>query len=178
MEFFNNTKNFGLMITVLAVIDIVLGVIGIVNGGFSIGALGGILAPAVMILAGIAIFTQTNGGIISFAFPEGSRSKFGALTGFIFAVGLSNILTLNIGGIILGILILVVGWVITNDSKTFLDSVVWVVLIILFALIAISSILAVLSGSIIAIISGICSAILYLTAFLYLLDPEVKKKLV
>ena len=178
MEFFNNTKNFGLMITVLAVIDIVLGVIGIVNGGFSIGALGGILAPAVMILAGIAIFTQTNGGIISFAFPEGSSSKFGALTGFIFAVGLSNILTLNIGGIILGILILVVGWVITNDSKTFLDSVVWVVLIILFALIAISSILAVLSGSIIAIISGICSAILYLTAFLYLLDPEVKKKLV
>ncbi|MBO7205913.1 MAG: hypothetical protein J6V08_05815 [Candidatus Methanomethylophilaceae archaeon] len=178
MEFFNNTKNFGLMITILAVVDIVFGVIGIVKGGFSIAALGGILSPIVMVLAGVAIFSQTNGGIISFAFPEGSRSKFGALTGFIFAVGLSYILSLNIVSIILGILILIVGWIITNDTKTFVDSIIWVVLIVLFALIAISSIIVAFTGDVLLIISGVCSAIIYLTAFIYLLDPEVKKKLV
>ena len=177
MEFFNNTKNFGLMITVLAVIDIVLGVIGIVNGGFSIGALGGILAPAVMILAGIAIFTQTNGGIISFAFPEGSKSKFGALTGFIFATGIANIVSLTIGGIILGIIIVIVGWIITNDKNTFLDSVIWVILVILFAISAILGLLGAFSGDIFGIIGGILSAVLYLMAFLYLLDADVKKKL-
>ncbi len=176
MEFLNNTKNFGLMIMILAVIDIVFGVIGIFDG-FSVGALGAILAPAVMILAGLAIFTQTNGGVISFAFPEGSRSKFGALTGFIFATGLSNILTLSVGGIVLGIIILIVGWLITNDRNTFIDSIIWVILVILFALIAVNSLLTAFGGGVILIVSGICGAILYLMAFLYLLDKDVKKKL-
>ena len=177
MEFLNNTKNFGLMIMIIAAIDIIFGVIGIVDGGFSVVGLGAILAPAVMILAGFAIFSQTNGGVISFAFPEGSRSKFGALTGFIFATGLSNILSLTVGGIVLGILILIVGWIITNDKNTFLDSVIWVILVILFALIAVLSLLGAFSGGIITIISGICGALLYLMAFLYLLDKDVKKKL-
>ena len=140
MEFLNNTKNFGLIVMVLAAIDLVIAVIGIVDSGVGIGTIGAILSPVVMILAGLAIFSQTNGGIISFAFPEGSRSKFGALTGFIFATGLSNILSLSIGGIIVGIIILIVGWIITNDKNTFLDSVIWVVLVILFALSAIFAI--------------------------------------
>ena len=178
MEFLNNTKNFGLMIMIIAVIDVILGVIGIINNGFSIDGLGSILAPVVMILAGFAIFSQTNGGIISFAFPEGTRSKFGALTGFIFATGLSNILSLNIAGVVLGILILIVGWIIANGNKTFLDSIIWVILVVLFALIAISSLIVAFSGDVVLIISGICGAILYLMAFLYLLDSDVKKKLV
>ena len=177
MEFFNNTKNFGLLILILSVISIVFGVYVIIDDGVSASAIGGILSSLVMILAGIAIFSQTDGGIISFAFPEGSRSKFGALTGFIFATGISNILSLTVGGIVLGAIILLTGWIITNDKDTIIDSIVWVLLIVLFALIAISSVLATFAGGIYILI-GIFNALLYLTAFLYLLDKDVKKKLV
>ena len=69
------------------------------------------------------------------------------------------------------------GWVITNDKDTIIDSIVWVLLIVLFALIAISSVLAIFAGGI-YILVGIFNALLYLTAFLYLLDKDVKKKLV
>ena len=178
MEFLNNTKNFGLMITILAIINAVLAILAMIDGGFGLGTVGAILSSAVMILAGIAIYMQTDGGIISFAFPEGSSSKFGALTGFIFATGISAILALNLGSIILGIIILLVGWIITNNKKTFMDSIIWVLLIILFALLAIASVFAVFTADILMIVGGVCSAILYLMAFLYLLDPEVKKKLV
>ena len=177
MEFLNNTKNFGLIVMVLAAIDLVIAVIGIVDSGVGIGTIGAILSPIVMILAGLAIFSQTNGGIISFAFPEGSKSKFGALTGFIFATGIANIVSLTIGGIILGIIIVIVGWIITNDKNTFLDSVIWVILVILFAISAILGLLGAFSGDIFGIIGGILSAVLYLMAFLYLLDADVKKKL-
>ncbi|MGN1044648.1 MAG: hypothetical protein ACI4Q9_01670 [Candidatus Methanomethylophilaceae archaeon] len=178
MEFLNNTKNFGLMLTIIAIIDAIIGVLAVVNGGVSLDSVGAILSAAVMILAGIAIYMQTDGGIISFAFPEGSSSKFGALTGFIFATGISAILALNIPSIILGIIILIVGWVITNNHKGIADSIIWVLLIILFALLAIGSILAVFTADILIIVGGVCSAILYLIAFLYLLDPEVKSRLV
>lgn len=178
MEFLNNTKNFGLMITIIAIVNAVLAILAMIDGGFGLGTVGAILSAAVMILAGIAIYMQTDGGIISFAFPEGSSSKFGALTGFIFATGISAILALNLGSIILGIIILLVGWIITNNKKTFMDSIIWVLLIILFALLAIASVFAVFTADILMIVGGVCSAILYLMAFLYLLDPEVKKKLV
>ena len=59
-----------------------------------------------------------------------------------------------------------------------MDSIIWVLLIILFALLAIASVFAVFTADILMIVGGVCSAILYLMAFLYLLDPEVKKKLV
>ena len=178
MEFLNNTKNFGLMILILGVLDVVLAVLTMIDDGFSVIGLGSILGPIVMILAGLAIFSQTNGGIISFAFPEGSSSKFGALTGYIFATGLSAIVSLQIGGVIFGLLILLVGWIITNDKKTIIDSIIWIFLVVLFGLITLFAILGAFGGGIYLIVGGICTALLHLMGFLYLLDKDVKKKLV
>lgn len=178
MEFFNNTRNFGLIVTLLSIADIVIGIFGIIDSGVDISRVGMILSAIVMLLAGLTIFTQTDGGIISFAFPEGSKSKFGALTGFIFATGLSNIALLHPLGIVLGLIFIFIGWSMTNNKRTFIDSIVWVILIVLYALAAIGSLLVVFTGELSAIIEGLLSSILFLMAFLYLLDEDVKNKLV
>lgn len=177
MEFLNNTRNFGLIMMIISVIDLVVGIMTIVKS-FNIYGVGMILSSIVMILAGIAIFSQTDGGIISFAFPEGSSSKFGALTGYIFATGLATIVSLHPVSIVIGIIIMIIGWIITNDKKTFIDSIIWVLLVIIFALMVIGNILAVFSGDLFVIASGVLGALLSLMAFLYLLDSDVKKKLI
>ncbi|MDY5872371.1 MAG: hypothetical protein SPJ57_03995, partial [Candidatus Methanomethylophilaceae archaeon] len=61
MEFLNNTKNFGLMITIIAIVNAVLAILAMIDGGFGLGTVGAILSAAVMILAGIAIYMQTDG---------------------------------------------------------------------------------------------------------------------
>lgn len=176
MEFLNNTKNFGLIIAIVALINIAVGVWSIVDMGFSRVTLGYVLSPLVMILAGFAIFAQTDGGIIKFAFPEGSRSKFGALTGYIFATGISHMLSLEIAGVIAGLIVLFIGWMITNDWDTIVDKIVWVLLIIIYALGTIGNVIVAISSDPIMIATGVLGALLTLMAFLYLLDPEVKKK--
>lgn len=185
MGFFDNTRNFGILITLLSVISLAIAVFNIIDKGFEskeltmLESIGLVLTNAVLILAGITIFSQTDGGIISFAFPEGSSSKFGALTGYIFATGLANILSLTIPGIVFGIIFVLVGWTITNKRKTIVDTIIWIILVILFG---ITGILGLVGGvltfgdSVLLGVQAVIASLLELTAFLYLLDSDVKSK--
>ena len=199
MSFFDNTKNFGLVALIAALINVVAIIVllfveidgqKIEPGNDIIGFLGMILPAIVMLIYGLSVFRQA--AIISFIFPEGPSSKFGVLTGLVFAAGVSSILSLNPMGIVVGIILLIIGWIITNGNKTVVDTIIWVLMIIIFLLAAIAYVLAVLCvdslsldffgdfviGGIAGWIVAVCKAIMYILAFVYLFDKDVKSKFV
>ena len=82
------------------------------------------------------------------------------------------------------LIILIMGWIITNDKKTAVDKIIWIVLVIIFLLLLILAILSIFdignvySGLTMALmyVDAVAAIIMYLMAFLYLLNPEVKSK--
>lgn len=179
MAFLSDTKNFGILAMIAAAISIVGAVLSLFNssGVYSIVCgIGAIVGGIVLLLASVAIFTRSIPPMISSLFPEGARSKFGVLVGYTAAVGVASILKLTPVGIIVGAIILVVVWVLTNDRKGVVEKILWFVLAVLYFLGAILGILTVFGGGALAIVSGICAALMYLLAFVYLFDSDVKKK--
>ena len=197
-SFLDNTKNFGLMIAIIGLVDLIVNVIALVDGidNINLDWIGGIIIGLVYLAAGWMVYSQKPGALDSL-FPEGISSKFGVLTGYVFLVGVTAIIggiffiianTDNIGGgvgdIILGLIILIIGWIITNDKKTAVDKIVWVLLVIIFLLLLILAILSIFevgnmfSGLTMALmyVDVVATIVMYLMAFLYLLNPEVKSK--
>ena len=191
-SFLDDTKNFGLIVLIISVIGLISSVIGYLDNIMTL--IGYVVYYAIMIVLGLSIFKGTTMGL-NFMFPEGPKSKFGVVTAYIFATGLGNIVlgifgliggsTGGIGTIVIGAIILLVGWIITNDKSTFLDKVIWIVLVILFALSALFGVFAIIGsfalGDILviitALISSIASFLLSLMILLYLFDSSVKCKL-
>ena len=197
-SFLDNTKNFGLMIAIIGLVDLIVNVIALVDGinDINFDWIGGIIVGLVYLAAGWMVYSQKPGALAPL-FPEGISSKFGVLTGYVFLVGVTAIIsgifviianTDNLGsgagGIILGLIILIMGWIITNDKKTAVDKIIWIVLVIIFLLLLILAILSIFdignvySGLTMALmyVDAIAAIIMYLMAFLYLLNPEVKSK--
>lgn len=197
-SFLDNTKNFGLMIAIIGLVDLIVNVIALVDGidNINLDWIGGIIIGLVYLAAGWMVYSQKPGALAPL-FPEGISSKFGVLTGYVFLVGVTAIIggiffiianTDNIGGgvgdIILGLIILIIGWIITNDKKTAVDKIVWVLLVIIFLLLLILAILSIFevgnmfSGLTMALmyVDAVATIVMYLMAFLYLLNPEVKSK--
>ncbi len=88
-----------------------------------------------------------------------------------------------IGGIVAGIIAIILGLIpiwaagkILDGKETTIDKILWILLVIIFALLFITGLLSI-GGTIVSIISAICSVIVYLFMLLYLFDGDVKKQM-
>ena len=191
MSFLDNTRNFGILALIVSAMQIVGAVMFFLNEDVDqiwriIGGVGGILAAIVMLAASFAIFSGNIPSFVERLFPEGATSKFGVLTGYTSAVGMASIIGLGssvadiVFGLIIGIIILAIVWILTNDRKGIVEKILWVVLVIVYFLGIVNGIAIIIetadSTNAFTIVSGVCLCLMYLLAFLYLFDSDVKKK--
>ena len=187
MAFTDNTRNFGILAIIVAVIGLASGVAVFFDDEIeskwrTIAGVGTIIANIVMLLAGYAIFSGNIPMFMDKLFPEGPSTKFGVLTGYTAAIGVASIVGLGssimeiVMGVLVGLVLLFIVRILTNDRKGIVEKILWVILLVVYFLGIIGSILAIFSGSVIDTIVGLCGCLMYLLAFIYLFDESVKKK--
>jgi hypothetical protein len=187
MAFTDSTRNFGILAIIVAVIGLASGVVVFFDDEIdtkwrTIAGVGSILANIIMLLAGYAIFSGNIPSFMDKLFPEGPTSKFGVLTGYTAAIGVASIIGLGSGiaeivmGVLVGLVLLFIVWVLTNDRKGIVERILWVILLVVYFLGIVGSILAMFSESFINTVVGLCGCLMYLLAFIYLFDESVKKK--
>ena len=185
MSFFDDTRYFGILAMVVAVINIVASVLSLISDADLmwriIDGAGGILAGIVILLSGYAIFTGRIPSPLMRLFPDGVTSKFGVITGYTAAIGLASLIGLGpsiaaiVWGALIGILLILIAWIVTDEKKDMTKKVVWVVLMVIYFFGIIHGVSITLWGEF-NIISGICETLMFLIAFLYLFDMSVKTK--
>ncbi len=186
MSFIDNTKNFGILAVVIAVINIAASALFFTNEDIEnvwriIAGVGGIISALLMLVTGIAIATRKVPVFLEKLFPDGVSSKFGVLTGYTAAIGVASIIGLGasvadiVAGIIIGALLLFLVWILTNDRKGVIEKILWVILLVVYFLGILAGVIVAIEGGL-NIVSGICVSLMYLLAFLYLFDPSVKVK--
>ncbi len=186
MSFFDNTRNFGMLAMIVAAVNVVGSVLFFFNDDIEevwriVAGIGGILSALLMLAAGFAIFSGRIPGFLIKLFPDGATSKFGVLTGYTAAIGVASIIGLGftvadiVIGIIVGILLLFVVWILTNDRKGVVEKILWVILMVFYFLGILGGVIIAITGGM-NLVSGICISLMYLLAFVYLFDPSVKRK--
>ena len=186
MSFLNDTKNFGLVIAVLGLFEVISAVIGFVNS-VSLGAAGALIAGLLVLLAGFGIYKKSLPAFMTKLFPEGIDSKFGVLTGMMFTVSVAQIiaciLAFNIGGLVAPIILMILALVITNDKKNAFDKIIWILLVIIAVIAALTGFMglfAISGNGILEIaavaLTAVARALMYFMLLFYLLDSGVKKK--
>ena len=189
MSFFDDTKNVGLMMFVIAILGLIQAVLQIVNGatydGETVKKVGYVIIGIGALLGAIIFFKFGN------SVRTGSISgKLDVVAGFVQTVGYMTIVSsifAIIGGALVGaefaaggVILLIIGAIVLylgkkiNDGKnTGADSVLWIILVIVFFIMMLAS-LAGLFGNIFDIIDGICSFVMYLCILLFMFDKEIK----
>lgn len=189
MSFFDDTKNVGLMMFIIAILGLIQAVIEICNGatydGETVKKVGFVII-GIGALAGAIIFFKFGNSV-----RQGSISgKLEVVAGFVQTVGYMTVVSsifAIIGGafigvefvaggvilLILGAIILYFGKKINDGKNTGTDSVLWIILVVIFFIAMIVS-LGGLFGNIFDIIDGICSFIMYLCILLFMFDKEIK----
>ena len=187
MAFTDNTRNFGLLAIMVAILGMGSGVMMFLDEDIeskwrTIAGVGAIIAHIVMLLAGYTIYSGNIPMFMDKLFPEGPTSKFGVLTGYTAAIGVASIIGLGssvaeiVVGVLVGLILLGIVWILTNDRKGIIERILWVILLVVYFLGIVGSILSIFSGSAIATAMGLCGCLMYLLAFIYLFDESVKQK--
>lgn len=181
MSFFDEPKNAGLAMIIVAIINLIVAIMNIVAGatgddGFNLGT----------VLVGVGALI---GAFIYFKFGASVRSgatsgKVNILATFVKVVGVVTIidgvfsLVSSVGGgiigIILGLIIFWCGSKIDDGKETTIDKIIWIILLVVFILSILGSLISVVAFPI-GTITGICGIIIYVFMLMLLLDPEVKK---
>ncbi len=189
MSFFDDTKNVGLMMFIIAILGLIQAVLQIVNGatydGETVKKVGYVIIGIGALLGAIIFFKFGN------SVRKGSISgKLDVVAGFVQTVGYMTIVSsifaiiggafvaveLAAGGVVLliiGAIVLYLGKKINDGKNTGADSVLWIILVIVFFIMMLAS-LAGLFGNIFDIIDGICSFVMYLCILLFMFDKEIK----
>ena len=178
MSFLNDTRNFGILAMVAAAASMIGAAMSIAISGDMyniISSIGSILGGILLFVTGMAIARYRMPAFMERVFPEGAHSKFGVLVGYTTAIGIASILKLD-EGILWGAIILSVVWVITSDRKGVIHKILWVILAVVYFLGTVIEIGVACGGGFTSIVCGICLSIMYLLAFLYLFDQDVKNK--
>ncbi len=189
MSFFDDTKNVGLMMFIIAILGLLQAVVQIINGATFDGET---VKKVGYVIIGIGALV---GAIIFFKFGNSVRKgtvsgKLDVVAGFVQTVGYMTVVSsifaiiggffvdvaVAAGGVVMlifGAIVLYLGRRINDGKNTGADSVLWIVLVIIFFLLMLAS-LAGLFGNIFAIIDGICSFIMYLCILVFMFDKEIK----
>ncbi len=189
MSFFDNTKNVGLMMFIIAILGLIQAVIEICNGATFDGETKekvGYVIIGIGALIGAIIFFKFGNSV-----RKGSISgKLDVVAGFVKTVGFMTVVAsifaiiggalvsaeLAAGGVVLlifGAIVLFCGKKIDDGKNTGFDSVLWILLVIIFFIMMLAS-LAGFFGNIFDIIDGICSFIMYLCILVFMFDKEIK----
>jgi hypothetical protein len=186
MSFLDETRNFGILALIVAIVNAAGSVLFFFNEDIdpvwrTIAGVGGVLSSIVMILAGFTIMTGNIPSFLDKLFPDGAVSKFGVITGYTAAIGVASIVGLGftvidiVAGVLVGLILLGIVWILTNDRRGIVERVLWVILIVVYFIGIITGVAIAITGGL-NLISGICLTLMYLLAFTYLFDPSVKRK--
>ncbi len=189
MSFFDETKNAGLVLLIIALLGIILAIVAVfaLDGYKDLEMwkkvmiiVGALLGSAVYVILGLDIMKGSATIQIGNLFSD-LTSKFGVLIGLTAGFGVSEVLNSifsviagfdvgsEIGSIVVGVLFIVMAWLLA-DGQEDARKVVWIILLILYILMLIFSILACL------VLIGIPMLLLSIFLLVFLLSPEVKGK--
>ena len=184
MSFFDNTKIVGWAFTIIGILMIVSALLQIVdavgmeggigeNIGYLIAAIGAIIAAVIYFKFGnsvrVGAISNKIDILATFVKVVGATTAVG---GIISSIGFWD----SIVAIILGLIIIWIGGKIDDGKTTGFDKILWIVLLLIFLVLFITSLLAI-GGGFMQIISSICSVIVYLFMAVFLFDGDVKKKM-
>jgi hypothetical protein len=187
MSFFTEPKNAGLALIIVAILNIIAGIVGVYDGatnGFDTGvvvaAVGTIICAIVILLFGMNL---KNGMFSKIEIVSNYVKVIGVTTiiGGIFflgylANGVDGVVVTAIVTIIFGLIIMWCASKIGDGKVEFVDKIIWIILVLIMILCILTSIVSLLDffvGTIIAI----CDIIIYVFMLLLLLDGDVKSKM-
>ena len=189
MSFFDETKNAGITLLVIALLGILFAVIAVLAfDGYKdaetwkkiVWIVGAVLGSAVYIILGLDIMKGSCRFQIGNLFSD-VTSKFGVLVAITAVFGISEIINSlfsviagfdvggQIGSIVVGVLFIVMAFLLAGDNKD-ARKVIWIILLILYIIMLIFSILACL------VLIGIPMLLLSIMLVVFLLSPEVKSQ--
>ena len=188
MSFFDQPKNAGLAMIVVAIVEVIAAIINIVAAATADDGIdfSGIIVAIVLIITAVIYFkygSQVRSGAIS--------AKIDILASFVNVVGVISIVNgvfqiiAGVAGgegliangvinIIIGLIICFCGKKINDGKETTLDKIIWIILLVVF-IIEILANIVMLIGFPIGTLMGICGIIIYVFMTLLLLDGDVKK---
>ena len=188
MSFFDDTKNVGLLLLIIALIGVVMTVISL----FALDSykdldtwkkivvlVGSVIGAAIYAILGLGIMKGQCmiqiGGLFSDV-----KSKFGVLVAGTAGVGLSELVegifsiiafgATNAGTIVIAVRLIVMAWLMVDGGKL-AGNIIWIVLLIVYILGIIFSIIAII------VLIGIPLLLLFIMLLLFLLSPEVKSRM-
>lgn len=187
MSLADDPRKFGIITMTVAVLTVISGIalffdIDLGSHWDVIGGIGCIIAGALIFSAGYAIRSGTIPAFAYRYFPDGPDSKTSVLTGYMAALGLAAIIGLGTNaamiviGVIVGITMLVIARILTNDRNGIVSRTLWIVLHVACYLGIVCNLLPIFSASQLAMIAGLCGCLMYLLLDVYLFDDEVKMK--
>ena len=188
MSFFDQPKNAGLAMIVVAIVEVIAAIINIVAAATADDGIdfSGIIVAIGLIITAVIYFkygSQVRSGAIS--------AKIDILASFVNVVGVISIVNgvfqiiAGVAGgagligngvinIIIGLIICFCGKKINDGKETTLDKIIWIILLVIFVIEILANIVM-LIGFPIGTLMGICGIIIYVFMTLLLLDGEVKK---
>ena len=187
MSFFDETKNFGLMAMIAGLVMVLSAILWVVDG-FDLGLIGVLIAGLLLLIFGLGVYQGESKLNIGSLFDEGVTSKFGLVVAFIIIVGVTEIVqgifALNIMSIVVGVLLILFGFLMKMDLSPILEKIIWIILLIVFLLDIIRSILSVVGafggeplGIVLNVLNAVAYLVIYIMLFLYMLSPEVKSRM-
>lgn len=188
MSFFDQPKNAGLAMIVVAIVEVIAAIINIVVAATADDGIdfSGIIVAIGLIITAVIYFkygSQVRSGAIS--------AKIDILASFVNVVGVISIVNgvfqiiAGVAGgagligngvinIIIGLIICFCGKKINDGKETTLDKIIWIILLVVFVIEILANIVM-LIGFPIGTLMGICGIIIYVFMTLLLLDGDVKK---
>ena len=188
MSFFDQPKNAGLAMIVVAIVEVIAAIINIVAAATADDGIdfSGIIVAIGLIITAVIYFkygSQVRSGAIS--------AKIDILASFVNVVGVISIVNgvfqiiAGVAGgagligngvinIIIGLIICFCGKKINDGKETTLDKIICIILLVVF-IIEILANIVMLIGFPIGTLMGICGIIIYVFMTLLLLDGDVKK---
>lgn len=189
MSFFTEPKNAGIALMIVAVLNLIAGIVGVYDGatnGFNTGA---VVAAVGAIICALVFFGFGS------KVANNMLSKIGIVAEYVRVIGVTTI----IGGvfflgylandvssmdtiataivtIIIGLIIMWVASKIGDGKAETIDKIIWIILVVVNVILILTSIVNLLDffvGTLIAI----CDIVIYVFMLLLLLDGEVKSKM-
>jgi hypothetical protein len=187
MSFFDETKNFGLMAMIAGLVMVLSAILWVVDG-YDLGLIGVLIAGLLLLIFGLGVYQGESKLNIGSLFDEGVTSKFGLVVAFIIIVGVigivQGIFALNIMSIVVGVLLILFGFLMKMDLSPILEKIIWIILLIVFLLGIISGILSVVGAFggeplwiVLNVLNAVAYLVIYIMLFLYMLSPEVKSRM-
>ena len=186
MSFFDETKNFGLILMIVEALDLILTLFMMFVGindvkANMIAGIGSIIATIIMIVYAFGVYSGDYIVPID-RFMNDATSKYGVLCAFVFINGVTSIIAgiFSIIGtgfasgamsIVIGVLCIIMAFFMTDGEKNVADNIIFIVLAVIFVLMIIFGIISILA------IIGIPVLIEGIMLLIMLLSPEVKEEM-